>query len=202
MRHDDRVADELLDVIDETGARLGVKPRSAVHRDGDWHVAFHLWVAGAGGVLLQRRSTAKASWPGFLDATAAGHLVAGERVADGLREAEEELGVAWSFGDLVPLGVHRIVDRERPGVVNRELQHVFGVRDDRPLEAYDRFDRTELDGLVHVAHAGFAALAAGRDARVDALAWDGDRVRRTTVRVAEVVPSPYLSSLAGALAAL
>jgi isopentenyldiphosphate isomerase len=202
MRHDHRVPDELLDVIDETGALLGVKARSAVHRDGDWHVAFHLWVAGAGGVLLQRRATTKASWPGRLDATAAGHLLAGERVADGLREAEEELGVTWPFGDLVPLGVHRIEDRERPGVVNRELQYVFGVRDDRPLDAYDGFDRAELDGLVHVDHAAFAALVAGRDDRADALAWDGDRVRRATIRAAELVPSPYLGQLVPALAAL
>jgi isopentenyldiphosphate isomerase len=203
MRHDHGVADdELLDVLDEAGVRSGVKARADVHRDGDWHVAFHLWVVGAGGVLLQRRASGKASWPGRLDATAAGHLVAGERVADGLREAEEELGVAWAFGDLVPLGVHRVEDSERPGVVNRELQHVFGVRDDRPLHAYDRFDRTELDGLVLVDHPGFAALAAGRAAAVDALAWDGERVRRTTVRAVELVPSPYLGSLAGALAAL
>ena len=53
-----------------------------------------------------------------------------------------------------------------------------------------------------MAAVGFAALATGRDAPVDALAWDGERVRRTTVRAAELVPSPYLGSLAGALAAL
>jgi 8-oxo-dGTP pyrophosphatase MutT (NUDIX family) len=153
-------------------------------------------------VLLQRRASTKASWPGRLDATAAGHLVAGESVADGLREAEEELGVAWPFDALVALGRHRVEDRERPGVVNRELQHVFGVRDERPLQAFDGFDRAELDGLVVVAHAGFAALASGHDAPVAARSWDGVRVAATAIRAAELVPSPYLASLAGALAAL
>jgi isopentenyldiphosphate isomerase len=194
--------DELLDVVDADGASVGVKPRAAVHRDGDWHVAFHLWVAGAGGVLLQRRARTKASWPGRLDATAAGHLVAGEGVADGLREAEEELGVAWPFEALVALGVHRVQDSERAGVFNREVQHVFGVRDDRPLEAFDAFDRAELDGLVLVGHDAFAALAGGSADGVPARAWDGERVRAAEVRAAELVPSPYLPALAGPLAAL
>ena len=92
--------DELLDVVDEHGRRLGVKRRGDVHRDGDWHLAFHLWVVRPDGVLLQRRAATKASWPGRLDATAAGHLLAGEAVRDGLREAEEELGVAYAFDDL------------------------------------------------------------------------------------------------------
>ncbi len=193
---------ELLDVYDDAGAHAGVKERAAVHRDGDWHVAFHLWVVSRAGVLLQRRASTKASWPGRLDASAAGHLLAGERVADGLREAEEELGVAWPLDALVALGAHRVEDRERPGVVNRELQHVFGVRDERPLEAFDAFDRAELDGLVVVGHDGFAALARGAPAPVAATTWDGLRVAATAVRAGELVPSPYLASLAGALAAL
>jgi isopentenyldiphosphate isomerase len=194
---------ELLDVYEADGAtRLGAKPRDAVHRDGDGHLAFYLWVAGRDGVLLQRRARDKDSWPGRLDATAAGHLVAGEAIADGLREVEEELGVDYAFDALVALGVHRVDDEPDPGLRNREHQHVFGVRDDRPLDAYDRFDRTELDGLVHVDHAAFAALAAGRDGQAGALAWDGDRVRRATIRAAELVPSPYLGQLVPALAAL
>ena len=84
--------DEILDVFDERGRHLGTKRRADVHRDGDWHLAFHLWVVAPAGVLLQRRARGKSSWPGFLDASAAGHLLAGEAIRDGLREADEELG--------------------------------------------------------------------------------------------------------------
>src|SRR3954466_4891414 len=97
---------ELLDVFDDRGWHVGVKRRDAVHRDGDWHLAFHLWVVRPDGVLLQRRASTKSSWPSFLDASAAGHLLAGEAIQDGLREAEEELGTVYVFDDLEPLGVH------------------------------------------------------------------------------------------------
>ena len=82
--------DEILDVFDEGGRHLGTKRRADVHRDGDWHLAFHLWVVAPAGVLLQRRARGKSSWPGFLDASAAGHLLAGETIRDGLREVDEE----------------------------------------------------------------------------------------------------------------
>jgi isopentenyldiphosphate isomerase len=190
---------ELLDVFDARGWHLGVKPRDAVHRDGDWHLAFHLWVVRGDGVLLQRRATTKASWPGRLDATAAGHLIAGEQVRDGLREAEEELGVAYAFGDLEPLGVHRVDDAERPGMHNRELQHVFAVRDDRPLSAWTSWARDELDGLVLVGHPGFAALASGDAAPVAARSWDGEHEEDVEVAPADLVPAPYLARIAPAL---
>ncbi|MDX6727243.1 MAG: hypothetical protein QOK49_2048 [Baekduia sp.] len=198
--------DELLDVVDEHGRHLGVKRRGDVHRDGDWHLAFHLWVVRADGVLLQRRARDKSSWPGFLDASAAGHLLAGEAVPDGLREVEEELGAAYAFADLQPLGVHRVADDDHSGMVNRELQHVFAVRDERALEAWTAFDRVEVDGLVLVAHDAFAQLAAaaaaGRDAPapVTATAWDGTRRSAVAVRAAELVPAPYLAALAAELA--
>ncbi len=198
--------DELLDVFDERGWHLGAKPRDAVHRDGDWHLSFHLWVVSEDGVLLQRRARDKRSWPGFLDASAAGHLIAGEAIRDGLREADEELGAAYAFDDLESLGVHRVDETEQSGFVNRELQHVFAIRDDRPLDAWTDFDRVELDGLVRVGHDGFAALAEALvapdgpgEVTVPGRAWDGTAVAEVGVGAAEVVPSPYLARIAPAL---
>lgn len=187
--------DEILDVFDERGSHVGTKRRGDVHRDGDWHLAFHLWVVAPAGVLLQRRARAKSSWPGYLDASAAGHLLAGESIRDGLREVDEELGAAYAFDDLAKLGVHRVSDAERSGTVNRELQHVFAVRDDRPLAAWRDFDRVELDGLVLVDHDGFAALTGGA-ASVAARAWDGVAETAVTIGAAELVPAPYLAEIA------
>lgn len=193
---------ELLDVYAADGTtRLGTKARDAVHRDGDWHLAFHLWVVRRDGVLLQRRARSKDSWPGRLDATAAGHLVAGERVADGLREVDEELGVRYAPGELVALGVHRVDDEPARGRRNREHQHVFAVRDERPLEAWTAWDRAELDGLVLVGHGDLATLAAG-GGPVAARTWDGARARDGRVRARELVPTPYLPEIAPRLAAV
>jgi isopentenyldiphosphate isomerase len=197
--------DEILDVFDERGRLLGTKRRADVHRDGDWHLAFHLWVVAPAGVLLQRRARDKSSWPGFLDASAAGHLLAGESIRDGLREVEEELGAAYVFDDLVHLGVHRVADPERSATVNRELQHVFAIRDDRPLTAWRDFDRVELDGLVLIGHDGFAAVAAAVNDEhasagvVRARSWDGSSETDVDVTAAEVVPAPYLRNIAPAL---
>ena len=195
--------DELLDVYDDQGWHRGTKRRDLVHRDGDWHRAFHLWVVGPQGVLLQRRAADKASWPGFLDASAAGHLLAGEAVEDGIREAEEELGAAFAFDDLESLGVHRVADPEHSGIVNRELQHVFAVRDDRPLARWTAFDRAEVAGLARVDHDGFAALARALAAgdgspavTVPAREWDGTTEREAAISASELVPAPYLATIA------
>lgn len=194
--------DELLDVFDDRGWHVGTKRRGDVHRDGDWHLAFHLWVVGPDGVLLQRRAADKASWPGYLDASAAGHLLAGEAIQDGIREAEEELGAAYAFADLEPLGVHRVAEAERSDIVNRELQHVFAVRDARPLEEWTAFDRVEVAGVVLVDHDGFAALAQalqrddGAGVRVAGREWDGAAEHAIEVAAAELVPAPYLATIA------
>jgi ADP-ribose pyrophosphatase YjhB (NUDIX family) len=118
----------------------------------------------------------------MLDATAAGHLTAGETVADGVREAEEELGVRWRFDELTAFGVFRVVDHPTPDTTNREFQHVYTVRDDRPLREWTAFDRAEVAGLVLITPSG-------------ATEWDGETERAVRVEPAEIVPAPYLDQL-------
>ncbi len=186
--------DELLDVYDERGTHLGTKGRAAVHRDGDWHRCVHLWVLSGDAVLLQRRAMTKGSWPGMLDATAAGHVGAGESVEDGgAREIREELGVA--FGELVPLGMRAMADHP-PGMVNREFQHVLLAADPRPLEDWTAFDRVELDGLVRLPLAAFTELVhTGAPGPWAATAWDGIRASAVRVRRDEVLMAAYLRPL-------
>ncbi len=187
---------ELLDVFDEQGARLGVRTRGDVHREGLWHRCLHLWVVtDAGEVLLQRRARTKAAWPGMLDATAAGHLTAGETVLDGLREAEEELGTGFGAAEVRPLGVRSVADRPVRGTLNREFQHVFVARSELALEAWTGLDRTEVDGLAALPLAAFTALVHDGVAQA-ARQWDGERVVRREIVPAELVPSPYLAVLA------
>lgn len=186
--------DELLDVYDERGNHLGVKGRAAVHRDGDWHRCVHLWVLSGDAVLLQRRSGTKGSWPGMLDATAAGHVGAGEGVEEGgAREIREELGVAYA--ELVPLGVRALVDHPA-GMVNREFQHVYLVEDSRPLREWTDFDRVELDGLVLLPLASFTELVhTAAPGPWPARGWDGEREQDVLVRREEVLVTDYLRPL-------
>jgi isopentenyldiphosphate isomerase len=133
---------ELFDVVTADGGPTGqVKPRAAIHRDGDWHRALHVWVFGVdeqGTPLLtfQRRSPLKDTWPDHFDVTVGGHYRAGETFAETLREIEEEIGITPDGLDLIPLGVRVCANEAEPGTIDRELQDVYLLRDDRPLTAY------------------------------------------------------------------
>ncbi|MDI3339171.1 MAG: NUDIX domain-containing protein [Sphaerobacter sp.] len=122
--------DELFDVLTATGAPTGqVKPRAAVHRDGDWHRSFHCWVVwpgpdGDAHVLFQRRSPTKDTVPNCLDVAVGGHFRSGETLAEVVREAEEELGLPLALDELVPVGRRRAVGRG-PGWLDCEIQEVF-----------------------------------------------------------------------------
>ncbi|MDP9469264.1 MAG: NUDIX domain-containing protein [Chloroflexota bacterium] len=144
---------ERFDLVLPNGTPTGrTKARAEVHRDGDWHRAVHVWVAGVGEdgsgfLLFQRRVLGKDTWPGRLDATVGGHYRAGEGLAQALREVEEEIGITVAENDLRRLGVRLCVNEAEPGVRDHELQDVFLLRDDRPLTAY-RPEPAELAALV------------------------------------------------------
>lgn len=94
---------ELIEVLTPEGRPTGVrKPKDAIHRDGDWHRAAHIWiVAPDGRILLQRRSLRKENNPGLWDVSAAGDVSAGESAVDAaVRETFEELGLRITANDL------------------------------------------------------------------------------------------------------
>lgn len=67
-------------------------------RSGALHASSHVWIVrqGAEGseILLQLRAYDKATWPGFWDISAAGHVDFGETPLDAAkRESKEEIGV-------------------------------------------------------------------------------------------------------------
>ena len=134
--------DELLEVYDAAGRATGMaKTRAAVHRDGDWHLAFFCWIVrqGAGDVLevvLQQRAANKDVWPLRFDASAAGHVRFGETLAEAAREIEEELGLVAPPGALVPVMRHPHEHVHDNGIVDREIHDVHLWRCDEPLESY------------------------------------------------------------------
>jgi isopentenyldiphosphate isomerase len=133
------VGDERLEVLDDTGTPTGeTKTRAAVHRDGDWHRAFHLWVVHPEGlVLLQRRATTKDLGGGKVDVSVGGHVRPGESLLDVLREADEEIGLIVRPGDLTFLETLRSERRYPSGEVDREFQDVYAALvTGRALQAY------------------------------------------------------------------
>lgn len=115
---------EMIQAVNENREPAGIFSRSEIHKRGLWHETFHCWVIKGEDVLMQIRSRTKKDFPGMLDISAAGHLAAGERVHDGVRELHEEIGVLVDFDQLTPLAV--VKDEIRlPGFIDREWTHVF-----------------------------------------------------------------------------
>ncbi|KAL3621704.1 hypothetical protein CASFOL_034364 [Castilleja foliolosa] len=91
------VEEEHFDILTKSGKKTGItKPRSVVHRDGDYHRAVHVWVFAESTqqLLLQKRADCKDSWAGLWDISCAGHISAGDSsLVTARRELQEELGI-------------------------------------------------------------------------------------------------------------
>jgi isopentenyldiphosphate isomerase len=188
--------DEPFDIVTADGKLTGrVKPRAEVHRDGDWHRAIHVWVAGLDGqgaafLTFQRRSPHKDTWPARYDATVGGHYRAGETLAETMREIEEEIGIVPDPKELRPLGVRVCENEAQPGVIDREIQDVFLLRDDRPLEDF-RPSPAELAALVRFPLKTLVPFLAGEGSQIDgeSLAPAAMRVESITARVDDFIPT-------------
>jgi len=203
--------DERFDLVTASGTPLGIaKRRADVHRDGDWHRSIHVWIYGVDAdepfLLVQRRGLEKDTWPGRLDATAAGHLAAGEVVSDAFREIEEELGIVPGPDRLRWIGTRVSVNEHPPALLDRELQEVFLLRDDAPLAAYDP-NPAEVDALVRLPLDAVLALFAGERERVEGTALHARSKVLTpaTIGPGDFVPTPvdrYFYRIAIAIAAV
>ncbi len=188
--------EEPFDVVLADGTPTGVvKPRGQIHRDGDWHRALHVWVAGSDEsgssfLMFQRRSPRKDTWPHRYDATVGGHYRAGESFTDAVREIEEEIGIRPDGLVLRPLGVRVCADEAQPGIVDRELEDVCLLRDDRPLAAF-RPDPAELAALARFPLDTLIPFLAGATEVVEglALAPGAARIEPVLARTDDFIPT-------------
>ncbi|MFS0727674.1 NUDIX hydrolase [Paenibacillus sp. 1P07SE] len=153
---------ERLDIYDSSMVRVGSESRAQTHAKGLWHQTFHCWVVHPSerSILLQLRHPDKETYPGLMDVSAAGHLLTGETVRDGVRELEEELGISVTFEELHYCGVVPQEDVISEGLIDREFNHVFIHASDRPIEAYS-FQREEISGLYTIGVDDFKNLLTG-----------------------------------------
>lgn len=141
---------ELFDVLDDQGNPIGEqKPRVLVHRDGDWHRSFHLWIIREGHlVIFQRRAKTKDLEGGKIDVTVGGHYRTGETLADVVREVEEEIGLSVTADMLTYLNTRKVT-RRYPDAVDNEFQETYLLTNDQPLDHY-YLDCAEVTTLYEV----------------------------------------------------
>jgi isopentenyldiphosphate isomerase len=143
---------ELLDIYDQKMNHIGVVERKEVHQKGYWHKAFHCWFyqieEGALYVLFQKRKEDKDTHPNLLDITAAGHLTAGERVEDGIREVEEELGVKVQLNELESMDVIN-ASYQGETFIDNEFCYTFFYHFTDPLSTIVP-DYSEVSGIYKI----------------------------------------------------
>lgn len=152
---------ETLQIYDEDRVAQGVATRKEVHEKGYWHETFHCWVgsreADKAMIYLQLRSKDKKDFPNLFDITAAGHILAGETVQDGVREVQEELGLAIPFMDLVSLGT--IKDQLAfPNFIDNEHCHCFFYQRNENTDAAFVLQQEEVSGIAKLEFTELAAL--------------------------------------------
>lgn len=116
-----------------------VKTRAQAYQDGDWVGTFNLWVVNRGpepAIVYQLRSPDRAWAPNKLDVTAGGHLLTGEKMTDGLREVEEELGKKYAADQLVNLGRKIYVGFNVDGTSKNNIVDLYLIEDGSPLESF------------------------------------------------------------------
>jgi 8-oxo-dGTP pyrophosphatase MutT (NUDIX family) len=122
------VAEELVALVDDTGAVTGSAPRSVMRRENLPHLVVAVLVRDpAGRVYVHRRTQTKDVFPGMHDAFVAGCMAFGEEPASAaLRELGEELGIHGVT--LTPLFTDWYADED-----TRHLCHAFTTTYDGPL---------------------------------------------------------------------
>jgi isopentenyldiphosphate isomerase len=168
------MADELFDIYDEQLRPLGTATRAETHAKGYWHRTFHCWLTrreeNRRFVRFQLRQAGKDTNPGCFDITAAGHLTAGETIREAMRELEEELGLATTFEQLIPLAqIREDASGEVNGMlfIDREVSDVFGLVSEVPLTSL-RLQPEEVAGVYEADLDELIALFEGSLASVQA----------------------------------
>ena len=163
--------DELLTVYDAAGQSIGIKPRSAVHRDGDWHKLVFVWAARLAAdesiqFLLQIRSRKHDCYWGHIDALAGGHVSARETCVEcAVRELGEEAAIVVEQEELQLLGSRRL---ENPsGVCRRVFEDLYLCS--RPLQLSDLGFTHEANGFLEVDMGELEEMIDGKRDRVGAM---------------------------------
>ncbi|XP_004303220.1 PREDICTED: nudix hydrolase 3 [Fragaria vesca subsp. vesca] len=166
---DAHIQEEHFDVLTKTGQKTGTsKPRGAVHRDGDYHRAVHVWIFAESTqeLLVQKRADDKDSWAGLWDISSAGHISAGDSsLISARRELEEELGIILPKDafEMIFVFLQECVINDGK-FINNEFNDVYLVTtlDPIPLEAFT-LQETEVSAVKYIAYEEYKSLLAKED---------------------------------------
>jgi isopentenyldiphosphate isomerase len=123
---------ELYPLYDEQGEQIkgsDADPQEVLTK-GLLHGASHVWVwrqlENSAEVLVQKRASAKTTWPNLYDISAAGHIDSGETpIIAAIREAKEEINLDIDSTQLKLISVMRIQLATETGLIENEFQWLY-----------------------------------------------------------------------------
>ena len=137
-------------------------------------------------MLVAQRSGLRSAWQ-----FPQGGVDPGEGLEEALfREVEEEIGIIPDPRDLRLLGIRVCANEAQPGIVDREIQDLFLLRDDRPLENF-RPNTAELAALVRFPLETLVPFLAGDRSEVngESIAPGATQVESITARSDDFIPA-------------
>lgn len=89
------MSSEMIEIYNEQGEQIGVRPRDEVHHRGMWHRGVHCFLFNdSDQLLVQRRAEGCDTFAGAYDCSVSEHLSVGEGFKEALvRGCQEELGI-------------------------------------------------------------------------------------------------------------
>lgn len=141
--------EEYVDILDSKGAYIGKKAlKKEAHKHGWYHPTVHVWFFTSDrSLLIQKRATSKKTFPSLWDVSVAGHVSAGESIADAaIREVEEEIGLKITTNDLQFVEVFQSTNYHPNGIIDAEFNHCFIVELKTSLQNLSKQDE-EIDEL-------------------------------------------------------
>lgn len=127
-----------------------VKTRGQAMDDGDWIGTFNLWIVTTDpvpSIVYQLRGPDRSWAPDKLDVAAGGHYMAGEKLVDGLREVDEELGKQYDAASMIYLGRKLYVGQDTAGKRKSNVIELYLVEDNSPFASY-KLEEKEVYAIV------------------------------------------------------
>lgn len=121
-------SEEYIAILNADGSPTGKTcPKSEIHQKGFYHNTAHVWYYNAHSeILLAQRAASKMIYPLLWDISVAGHVDAGETIAQAaIRETREEIGLEIAEHQLEKIGVYPCFQSYPNGIVDNEFHHTF-----------------------------------------------------------------------------
>jgi len=145
--------EEKIDIFNDKYELVGTANKKEAHQKGLWHRVFTCILVNpkTKTILLQKKVPGRYSFdrPDYIDVSVGGHYLAGEKIEEGTRELEEEVGIKMNFSNLIPLGVRQTAETVSEGYIVNEFQHIFICPLAQKLEDY-HLEEVEVNGLVEM----------------------------------------------------